>query len=74
MRYGRIAFVLAALAGAVVSSPGGAATAGGPGEFTPDEHTTLLAHFDESVTSADYANGWADFGGSGATQIEGYYG
>jgi|GEM_PF-1159196 len=41
--------------------------------FEPDQNTTFLAHL-ENNQSADYALGWRDFGGNGATVVEGYYG
>lgn len=44
------------------------------GEFEPDEFTLLLAHFNERVDMADYAEGIATFSGNGATLTEGYFG
>ena len=43
-------------------------------EFALDEHTLLLAHFDETAREADYAMGWKEFGGSGAGLTQGYFG
>jgi len=45
-----------------------------PGAFTLDKYTLLLAHFDDTARMADYANGWREFGGSGAGLTEGYFG
>ncbi|MGD0111934.1 MAG: hypothetical protein ABSD48_08705 [Armatimonadota bacterium] len=44
------------------------------GEFSLDQHTLFLAHFNASLREADYANGWSGFGGSGAGQTEGFWG
>jgi hypothetical protein len=43
-------------------------------EFTLDEQTLLLAHFNETAREADYAMGWKEFGGSGVGLTEGYSG
>ena len=50
----------------------GAARAQEP--FQPDEHTLLLAHFDETTERADYANGPERFCSQGAGMTEGYFG
>jgi hypothetical protein len=42
--------------------------------FAPDEHTLLLAHFDEEAYAADYANGSETFAGTGASLADGYWG
>jgi len=44
------------------------------GEFAPDAHTLMLAHFDDNVHRADYALGMSHFAGNGARLVEGYYG
>ncbi len=42
--------------------------------FAPDEHTLLLAHFDENVSRADYAQGISFFAGNGARLTDGWHG
>jgi len=42
--------------------------------FAPDEHTLLLAHFDDNVSRADYAQGISLFAGNGARLTKGWSG
>ncbi|MBM3889171.1 MAG: LamG domain-containing protein, partial [Verrucomicrobia bacterium] len=42
-----------------------------PREFKPDEHTLLLAHFNDNARQADYAQGISQFAGNGARLAEG---
>ena len=44
------------------------------GEFEVDEHTLMLAHFNETVHKADYALGMSHFAGNGARLTDGYFG
>lgn len=62
------------LDGALASLPLAGVLAADRGEFTVDEHTLFLAHFNDSVRRADYATGIQRLAGSGATLVDGYYG
>ncbi|MFW6058595.1 MAG: LamG-like jellyroll fold domain-containing protein, partial [Phycisphaeraceae bacterium] len=44
------------------------------GPFAPDKQTLLLAHFDDNVHHADYAQGMHQFAGNGARLVDGYFG
>lgn len=44
------------------------------GAFEPDEHTTLLAHFDDQLERADFSRGIADWAGNGSMSTDGYFG